>query len=92
MDEIILKSIENDHRITRKTDSEFLYAFQKAVLLALLEDGTLTEMQYRYAEEKLRKQIFWASYIRKATIAVRKSGRRWEMNDSSSKLLPRLHG
>ena len=28
------------------------------VLLALLEDGTLTEMQYRYAEEKLRKQIF----------------------------------
>ena len=58
MDEIILKSIENDHKITRKTDSEFLYAFQKAVLLALLEDGTLTEMQYRYAKEKLRKQIF----------------------------------
>ena len=58
MDEIILKSIENDHKITRKTDSEFLYAFQKAVLLALLEDGTLTEMQYRYAAEKLRKQIF----------------------------------
>ena len=58
MDDIILKSIENDHKITRKTDSEFLYAFQKAVLLALLEDGTLTEMQYRYAEEKLRKQIF----------------------------------
>ena len=58
MDEIILKSIENDHSITRKTDPEFLYAFQKAVLLALLEDGTLTEMQYRYAEEKLRKQIF----------------------------------
>ena len=58
MDEITLKAIENDHKINRKTDSEFLYAFQKAVLLALLEDGTLTEMQYRYAEEKLRKQIF----------------------------------
>ena len=58
MDEITLKAIENDYRITRKTDSEFLYAFQKAVLLALLEDGTLTEMQYRYAAEKLRKQIF----------------------------------
>ena len=58
MDEIIRESIENDHRITRKTDSEFLYAFQKAMLLALLEDGTLTEMQYRYAEEKLRKQSF----------------------------------
>ena len=58
MGEVTLKAIENDHRITRKTDSEFLYAFQKAVLLALLEEGTLTEMQYRYAEEKLRKQIF----------------------------------
>ena len=58
MDEVTLKAIENDHSITRKTDPEFLYAFQKAVLLALLEDGTLTEMQYRYAEEKLRKQIF----------------------------------
>ena len=58
MDEIILKVIENDHRITRKTDSEFLYAYQKAVLLALLEDGALTEMQYRYAEDKLRRQNF----------------------------------
>ena len=58
MDEITLKAIEKDHRITRKTDPEFLYAFQKAVLLALLEDGTLTEMQYRYAEEKLRRQNF----------------------------------
>ena len=58
MDEVTLKDIENNHRITRKTDSEFLSAFQKAVLLALLEDGTLTEMQYRYAEEKLRRQNF----------------------------------
>lgn len=58
MDEVTLKAIENDHKITRKTDSEFLYEFQKAVLLALLEDGTLTEMQYHYAEEKLRRQNF----------------------------------
>lgn len=58
MDVVTLKDIENNHRITRKTDSEFLYEFQKAVLLALLEDGTLTEMQYRYAEEKLRRQNF----------------------------------
>ena len=58
MEKITLQSIENDHSITRKTDSEFLYVFQKAVLLALLEDGTLTEMQYRYAAEKLWKQIF----------------------------------
>ena len=58
MDEITLKTIENNHRITRKADSEFLYEFQKAVLLALLEDGKLTEMQYRYTEEKLRRQNF----------------------------------
>ena len=58
MDEITLKAIENEHSITRKTDPEFLYEFQKAVLLALLEDGALTEMQYRYAAEKLWKQIF----------------------------------
>ena len=58
MEKITLLSIENDHSITRKTDPEFLYVFQKAVLLALLEDGTLTEMQYRYAEEKLRRQNF----------------------------------
>ena len=58
MNEITLKAIENDHRITQKTDSEFLYEFQKAVLLALLEEGTLTEIQYRYVEEKLRRQIF----------------------------------
>ena len=58
MDEITLKAIENDHRLTKKTDSEFLYEFQKAVLLALLEDRTLTEMQYRYAEEQLRRQDF----------------------------------
>lgn len=58
MDEITLKTIENNHRITRKADSEFLYEFQKAVLLALLEDGELTEMQYRYTEEKLRRQNF----------------------------------
>ena len=58
MDESTLKAIENDHSITHKTDSEFLYVFQEAVLLALLEDGTLTEMQYRYAEQKLRGQNF----------------------------------
>ncbi len=58
MDEITLKAIENNHSITRKTDPEFLYEFQKAALLALLEDGTLTEMQYRFAEEKLRRQNF----------------------------------
>lgn len=58
MDEITLTSIENDHAITEKSDPEFLYEFQKAVLLALMENGTLTELQYRGAEEKLRAQMF----------------------------------
>ena len=56
MEPITLERIENDHRITRETDSEFLYEFQKSLLLALVESGRLTEQQYRYAEEKLRMQ------------------------------------
>ena len=58
MEPITLISVENDHRITRKTDGEFLYEYQKAVLLALVESGRLTEQQYRYAEEKLRMQRY----------------------------------
>ena len=56
MEPIALERIENDRRITRETDGEFLYEYQKAVLLALVESGRLTEQQYRYAEEKLRMQ------------------------------------
>ena len=51
-----LERIENDRAITRGTDGEFLYEYQKAVLLALAEAGRLTQLQYRYAEEKLRQQ------------------------------------
>lgn len=56
MSEANLQSIENDRKIMRETDREFLYEFQKAILLALVESGRLTEMQHRYAEEKLRRQ------------------------------------
>ena len=56
MEPITLKRIDNDRKITRETDGEFLYEYQKAVLLALVESGRLTEQQYRYAEEKLRLQ------------------------------------
>ena len=56
MEPITLERIENGHRITRETDGEFLYEYQKAALLALVESGRLTEQQYRYAEEKLRMQ------------------------------------
>ena len=56
MEPIRLTRIENDRKITRESDGEFLYEYQKAVLLALVESGRLTEQQYRYAEEKLRMQ------------------------------------
>ena len=52
----VLQRIENDHQITRETDREFLYDLENALLLALLEDGTLTQMQYRQASEKLKRQ------------------------------------
>ena len=56
MDAIKLERIESERKITCESDSEFLHEYQKAVLLALLESGRLTEMQYRYAEEKLWQQ------------------------------------
>ena len=55
-DRAVLRSVENDRRITKEQDQEFLYTYQRAVLLALKEAGQLTEMQYRYAEGKLKEQ------------------------------------
>ena len=55
-DRAVLRSVEQDRRITNEQDHEFLYAYQRAVLLALKEAGQLNETQYRYAEEKLKAQ------------------------------------
>ena len=52
----VLRSIENDRKITREENCEFIYNLENALLLALLEDGTLTQMQYRQASEKLKRQ------------------------------------
>ena len=51
----VLQRIDNDRKITRETDHEFLFNLENALLLALLEDGTLTQMQYRQASEKLKR-------------------------------------
>lgn len=51
-----LQRIENDRSITKETDYEFLYTLQNALLLALKEQGRLTQMQYRHAEERLQAQ------------------------------------
>ena len=55
-DRAVLRSVEQDRRITNEQDHEFLYAYQRAVLLALKEAGQLNETQYRYAEGKLKEQ------------------------------------
>nr|WP_325185452.1 hypothetical protein [uncultured Oscillibacter sp.] len=52
-----LLGIENDREITKETDSQFLFEYQRAVLLTLKDKGVLTEIQYQYAEEKLKKQL-----------------------------------
>ena len=51
-----LKHIENNTPITWENNYEFLYQLQCALLLALLEQGQLNHMQYRYAEDHLKKQ------------------------------------
>lgn len=48
--------VEDDRTITRQTDSEFFFECQRGVLLSLKETGTLTEMQFKHAEEILKKQ------------------------------------
>lgn len=52
-----LIKIENDREITKETDSQFLFAYQRAVLLTLKDKGILEEEQYQYAEEMLKKQL-----------------------------------
>ena len=56
LEQAVLRYVENDRRITEEQDAKFLYLLQNAVLLALKEAGRLNEMQYRYAEEKLKTQ------------------------------------
>lgn len=51
-----LFEITGDRVITPVTDPEFYYTLQVGVLLTLKEDGSLTEMQYRHAEETLKEQ------------------------------------
>ena len=53
---VTLKQIDHDHRITRETDSDFLYTLESALLLALKERGQLNEMQYRHAGQQLKIQ------------------------------------
>ena len=58
-----LVRIEHDRRITKETDSQFLFEYQRAILLSLKDSGALDEAQYRYAEGKLENQL--RAHIRK---------------------------
>ena len=51
-----LVRIDHNKPITKENDYVFLYQLQRALLLALLEQGMLTPMQHLYAEEKLKNQ------------------------------------
>lgn len=60
-----LERIENDRQITRETDAPFLYRLQSGLLLALKEQGQLSEMQYRRAQERLDRQYReWTAKLR----------------------------
>ena len=52
----VLTKIEDDHKITAETDFQFIYHVQHALLLALRERGTISTVQYRRADELLRKK------------------------------------
>lgn len=51
-----LQRIDNNRPITRDTDEAFLYELQRALLLALREQGRLNALQYRRGEELLKQQ------------------------------------
>lgn len=51
-----LQWIELNEPITKENNYEFLYQLQHALLLALMEQGRLSPMQHRHAEERLKKQ------------------------------------
>ena len=51
-----LQRIEHNEPITKENNYAFLYQLQHALLLALREQGRLSPMQQRHAEEHLKKQ------------------------------------
>ena len=48
--------VDNTRIITKQTDSEFYFEFQRGVLLSLKEQGVLTETQFKCAENALSEQ------------------------------------
>lgn len=62
-----LAGIEHDRKITKEMDSQFLFEYQRAILLSLKDSGALDEAQYRYGSETLKNQF--RAHIRKQNSA-----------------------
>lgn len=52
-----LVGIENQVEINKDLHAEFLFQYQKAVLLALSEQGTIDEIQCQLCIDKLTEQF-----------------------------------
>ena len=52
-----LVGIENQVEINKDSQAEFLFQYQKAVLLALSEQGVINELQCQQCIDKLTKQL-----------------------------------
>ena len=77
-----LLEIEHDHKLTKETDSQFLFEYQRAILLSLKGSGVLDEVQYGYGSEKLKSQL-------RAHISAQNSGKeRGESHAERGVLLP----
>ena len=51
-----LMNVRGNREIRRDGDYDCWYSLEQGLLLALLESGTLSAMQYRMAEEALQEQ------------------------------------
>jgi hypothetical protein len=52
-----LIAIENEIKIDKNSNAEFLFEYQKAVLLTLLEQGVINDIQCQRCFDKLAKQF-----------------------------------
>ena len=58
-----LQKIDHAHRITMKTDREFLFLVENGLLLVLRDNEIINQTQYRYAAERLSKAFYRSSYL-----------------------------
>ena len=56
-DRIRLLGVTDEKFITQETDPAFWSMLQRAILLGLKDEGILSEVQYRYAEEIYKGKI-----------------------------------